>query len=270
MNSLKFAAKRMLPAVAWKTMSRGYYAYAVRRKTIQIYLDPRMLASIWRIRQYKNKHWGQRCFIIGNGPSLKQTDLSLLRNEVTFGLNRIYLLFDQLGFTTTYYVAVNRLVIEQCAPEIEQLSIPSFMSWHSRDVINFTRNMMFIRRNREQHFFRDIVYGIKEGSTVTYAAMQIAYYMGFHQVILIGVDHSFVTQGKPHTTIVSEGDDPNHFHPGYFGKGFRWQLPDLEGSEAAYRVAKQVFEQSGRSIIDATIDGKLDVFPKVEYRTLFG
>jgi len=269
MNTLKFAAKRMLPAGICNTMSRGYYEYACRRQTVQTYLDPRMLASVWRIRQYKNKHRGQRCFIIGNGPSLKQTDLSLLRNEVTFGLNRIYLLFDQLGFTTTYYVAINRLVIEQCALEIEQLFIPSFISWHSRDVINFTQKMMFIRSNGKQHFFHNIVRGIKEGNTVTYAAMQIAYYMGFQQVILIGVDHSFTTQGKPHTTVVSEGDDPNHFHPGYFGKGFRWQLPDLEGSEAAYQVAKQVFEQSGRSIVDATIGGKLEVFPKVEYLSLF-
>ena len=59
-----------------------------------------------------------RCFILGNGPSLKKTNLALLENEYTFGLNRIYLLFDQLGFSTTYYVAVNHLVIEQCANEI--------------------------------------------------------------------------------------------------------------------------------------------------------
>ncbi len=83
------------------------------------------------------------------------------------------------------------------------------------------------------------------------------------------MDHNFVTQGKPNTTVVSQGDDPNHFHPGYFGKGFRWQLPDLETSEKAYRLARQVYEQAGRQVVDATVGGKLQVFRKVDYASLF-
>ncbi len=74
---------------------------------------------------------GQRCFIIGNGPSLKQTDLTKLKDEFTFGMNRIYLLFPELGFNTTYFVSINDLVIEQCAQEIAALPIPKFISWHS-------------------------------------------------------------------------------------------------------------------------------------------
>ncbi|HEY5671029.1 MAG TPA: hypothetical protein VIS10_13620, partial [Anaerolineales bacterium] len=97
---------------------------------------------------------------------------------------------------------------------------------------------------------------------------QLAYHMGFQQVILIGVDHSFTTQGKPNTTITSQGDDPDHFHAGYFGKGFRWQLPDLETSERAYNMARQAYEVDGREVLDATVGGKLTVFPKVDYNSL--
>jgi hypothetical protein len=100
-------------------------------------------------------------------------------------------------------------------------------------------------------------------------ALQLAYHLGFSTVILVGVDHSFVTQGKPNTTVQSEGDDPNHFSSAYFGKGFRWQLPDLETSELAYRMARQAYERAGRQVLDATIGGKLTVFPKVEYTSLF-
>lgn len=39
-----------------------------------------------RLEQYRNKHAGERCFILGNGPSLKKTDLSLLKREISFGL----------------------------------------------------------------------------------------------------------------------------------------------------------------------------------------
>jgi hypothetical protein len=83
------------------------------------------------------------------------------------------------------------------------------------------------------------------------------------------VDHSFATKGKPNTTVVSQGDDPNHFHPGYFGKGFRWQLPDLDTSEVAYGMARQAYESAGRQVIDATVGGHLRIFPRVDYETLF-
>ena len=104
---------------------------------------------------------------------------------------------------------------------------------------------------------------------MTYVALQIAYYMGFTEAILIGVDHNFATRGRANVTVVSEGDDPNHFSPSYFGPGFRWQLPDLVASERAYRLAKEAYEADGRRVLDATVDGKLKVFPKVDYDDLF-
>ena len=93
--------------------------------------------------------------------------------------------------------------------------------------------------------------------------------MGFSQVILIGVDHNFTTKGTPNTTVVSTGDDPNHFNPAYFGKGFRWQLPDLETSELAYCMARDAYAKEGRELLDATEGGKLTVFPKVKFDSLF-
>jgi hypothetical protein len=93
--------------------------------------------------------------------------------------------------------------------------------------------------------------------------------MGFTEAILIGVDHNFATKGPANATVTSQGDDPNHFVPNYFGKGFRWQLPDLEGSERAYRMAKAAYEADGRKIVDATVGGKLTIFPKVEYNLQF-
>ena len=104
---------------------------------------------------------------------------------------------------------------------------------------------------------------------MTYVALQVAYYMGFNQVILVGVDHNFVTQGPPHSLVTLAGDDPNHFDPNYFGRGFRWQLPDLETSELAYRMAKSQFARAGGEVLDATVGGKLQVFPKISYESLF-
>jgi hypothetical protein len=93
--------------------------------------------------------------------------------------------------------------------------------------------------------------------------------MGFQEAILVGVDHNFVTRGPANQAIISQGDDPNHFSPNYFGKGFKWQLPDLEGSERAYRLAKVTYEAAGRRVWDATVGGKLTVFSKTGYDSLF-
>jgi hypothetical protein len=234
-------------------------------------LSPRRSASVRALRGFRDIHREARCFIIGNGPSLKQTDLRLLRGEYTFGMNRIYLLFPELGFPTTYYVAINTLVIEQCAAEIQALVIPRFVTWRARRWLGADRQTVFLDTDYTDPptFSPDVSGRVFEGSTVTFVALQLAFHMGFDEVVLIGVDHNFTTTGPANTTVVSDGDDPNHFSAGYFGKGFRWQLPDLEASEAAYRLARQAYEAAGRRVIDATVGGKLTVFPKVDYGGLF-
>jgi hypothetical protein len=226
--------------------------------------------SIRRIGKLKNIHDGERCFIIGNGPSLSGMDLQPLRDEITFGLNRIYLLFPKINFATTYLVSVNKLVVEQFGNEIQQAeSSLKFFSYDNRHWLEFDPNTIYLYSRDGPRFYTNITKGIWQGATVTYVAIQIAYYLGIKQVILIGVDHSFSSQGQPHKTVVSQKMDTNHFDPDYFGKGVRWQLPDLETSEVAYRLAKEQFENDNRQILDATVNGKLSIFPKVNYATLF-
>ena len=88
--------------------------------------------------------------------------------------------------------------------------------------------------------------------------------MGFSNVYLIGVDHDFKIKGKPHEKQKLQGPDQNHFHPDYFG-GHQWNLPDLEGSELAYELALNYYRLGQRHIFDATVGGKLDIFPKIEF-----
>ena len=209
--------------------------------------------------------------MIGNGPSLRHTDLSLLDKEFTFGLNRIYLLFPELGFDTSFLVSVNDLVLEQCAADLQALNVPKFLTWRSRRWFLKDENSIFIDTDftGPENFCPNVLGRIFEGFTVTFVALQLAFFMGFQDVFLVGVDHSFATKGPANETVISQGDDPNHFSGAYFGKGFRWQLPDLEGSERAYRLALNAYQEAGRTIQDATVGGKLAIFPKVEYASLF-
>ncbi|WP_231969344.1 6-hydroxymethylpterin diphosphokinase MptE-like protein [Mycobacterium sp. E735] len=215
------------------------------------------------IRQFKDIHVGERCVIIGNGPSLRNTDLSLLREAYTFGLNRIYLLFDEVGFETTYHVAVNRHVVEQCVDDFRNIKAPLFTIFLNRAFLDGAPDTAYLYSVVGPWFARDVTRGIWEGCTVTYVAMQLAYYMGFSEVVLVGVDHRFAVSGAPNQLVESTGPDASHFDPRYFAKGFKWQLPDLANSEVAYALARKAFENDGRRIIDATVGGALSIFPKV-------
>jgi 6-hydroxymethylpterin diphosphokinase MptE-like len=270
MADLRGQLKSWVPAPLWQAARSSRNALQNAALWPAATFHPWRRSSIHLLAALKDRHRGKRCFIIGNGPSLKQTDLSLLKGEITFGMNRFYLMFDELGFATTYYMCVNSLVIEQCASDIRALTMPKFLSWRSRHHIQPTPDMAFLHTTYTgPKFAQDARGRLWEGATVTYVTLQLAFHMGFEQVILIGVDHSYVTQGKPNTTVVSQGDDPNHVHANYFGKGFRWQLPDLETSERAYAMARQAYEAAGRQVIDATVGGKLTVFPKADYASLF-
>ena len=268
---MKQTIETILPSPILQTIKNSYDAIRRLPQVPDAYLHPWRRKSRLRMTQYHNIHKGERCFIIGNGPSLKQTDLTKLKDEYTFGMNRIYLLFPELGFTTKYFVSINDLVIEQCAEEIAALPIPKFIAWHSnRHFQRFPDDMVFLYTTYTgPRFTKDMTGRIWEGATVTTVALQLAFYMGFEKVILIGVDHNFTDKGQANKTVVSTGDDPNHFDPRYFSKGFRWQLPDLDTSEIGYNLARKAYQKAGREVIDATIGGKLTIFPKVDYNSLF-
>lgn len=269
---MKQSLKQYTPAPLWTAGSKTYWWWRNRGRHVWARtIDPRWRTSQRQLAAYRNRHLEKRCFILGNGPSLKRMDLSLLRNEITFGLNRIYLMFPELGFPTTYLVSVNELVLEQSAQEMIQLSIPKFLTWRARHGFRRDPQAIFLDTDftGPEVFSGEVMKRIFEGFTVTFVAMQLAYYMGFSKAILIGVDHRFTTHGPANEMVVSQGDDPNHFAPNYFGRGFRWQLPDLEGSERAYHLALQAYQQAGRQILDATLEGNLTIFPKVDYASLF-
>lgn len=223
--------------------------------------------SLRRLRAMKNQYRGERCFIIGNGPSLRKMDLEPLRNEYTFGMNRLYLLFEELGFGTTFMVATAKHVIDQFADDIFATGSTVFLSHrNSSQISQLPSNAMSVLARRKPVFGDDpLRWGFWDGGTVTYMSMQLANYLGFSRAILIGVDHSFATKGPAAKVVTSEGADPNHFHPEYFGKGVKWELPDLDMSEVAYELARRGYAARGKSIVDATVDGKLTIFPKVRY-----
>jgi hypothetical protein len=199
-------------------------------------------------------------------------DLTPLAGVPTFGMNRIYLLFDRLTFRPSYYVAVNELVLDQFADQIRGLAIPRFVNWNRRELFPDAPDTYFVKLSLSfaDQFSSDPRRPIDSGGTVTFVALQLAFFMGFSDVVLIGLDHSFSETGTPNATRIRPGSpDLSHFHPDYFPPGSRWQLPDLARSELAYKSARTAFEAAGRRIRDATPGGRCPVFERVAFEAIF-
>jgi len=234
------------------------------------------------IEAYQNKHQGQVGVIVANGPSLNDINLDQLKQFVTIGMNRIYLLRNRSDFKPDYYCLEDHMVAEDNAAEISSLEgsvmfIPKDLSY----CIRGNKNILYtnlIRRykgaRQQSRFSEDFSEKVYWGGTVTYYSLQLAYYLGFEKVYIVGLDHSYSRPdyAKGENKITSQGADVNHFDPRYFGKGKRWHAPGnlVDRMETSYRIAKKVFEESGRQIINATLNSKLgeDVFPKIVFGSI--
>ncbi|MEK6480093.1 6-hydroxymethylpterin diphosphokinase MptE-like protein [Catalinimonas sp. 4WD22] len=258
--------KLFSPKKEWYVLKDAIQNYRENRyKPLDYYIWKNQYAE--RLKRFKDIHKGEDCFIIGNGPSLNKIDIETLNDFYTFGLNKIYLINKKKSLHIDYLVSINPYVIEQGIEKFKQMDATIFLSFLSvlKKNLEFTKsiNYVYVKPGNIQ-FSRNIKDYIGPGYTVTFTAMQLAYYMGFSRVFLVGVDHNFFQSGKPNEKQVLSGDDPNHFDPNYF-KGQEWQLADLDGSEAGYMLAKYYFNQDQKQIIDATHEGKLTIFPKITF-----
>lgn len=238
-----------------------------------------------RLEALREQFKGQkRAFIIGNGPSLNDTNLELLRGEVTFCVNSFFLKMEELNWTPTFYVVEDHLVAEDRADAINALSGPiklfpvslGYCIEPAEDVIFFNH------RPRVSYpdgfdFSTDASKITYTGCTVTFTVMQLAHWLGFEELYLIGVDASYVLPKDTKDNseygvgvLDMKSDDPNHFHPDYFGKGFRWHDPQVDKMVEAYKEARRVTDESGRRIMNATVGGELEVFDRVDFNSLFG
>lgn len=211
----------------------------------------------------KFKH--QECLIVGNGPSLNTTELDLI-NMLSIGMNKINLLFPRTSWRPDLIVCVNGLVIRQNKDFFNSTRIPIILPVKAFYLgIKKRPNVIFIKISDSMKFEANFQKSFGFGSTVTFTCLQVAAALNVKSINIVGVDHSFKIENskvkKEHDIEVLKEDDVNHFDPNYF-KGKMWGLPDLDGSEKAYLLARKKLEAKYIPIVDYTINGKLQVFTK--------
>ncbi len=260
-------------SVRWTPPDPGRAALA----TIEEY--PHLPADIADMASFRDRHRGERCVVIGNGPSLNSLDLSLLAGQTTIAVNGIF--YADLPEPPSYYVVEDTSVMRENLEAIRTFDAGhKFFPTIYREMWEApTDNVTFFTMNRGFYskisphfcvprFSFDASQRLYCGQSVTIINLQLAYWMGFEEVILIGMDFSYTipdSAERDGDLITSNDDDPNHFHPDYFGAGKTWKDPKLDRVRNNYQLVRSVYEATGRSILNATPGGSLDVFTRVDF-----
>lgn len=253
--------------------------------------------SLESIRDYFK---GRRCFVIGNGPSLKDTDLSRLKGEVSFASNSFNLLFPQLDWRPDVYACVDTLVLPDRAQELGDLAqqcpstrlfLPLFLGddqlekfkWWTPDIVPPRENIYyFVDRSapRKSAIGRRLGRCLYRTPTVTGTLLQLAVLAGCSPIYLIGCDTNYVLPDEatvepaavgnaPARVTLKTDSDPNHFSPEYFGRERPWHMPRVELMQAYYTRFRQQIDPKGKRIFNATPGGALEAFPRVGFNSLW-
>ena len=266
--------------------SLGFY----KKKSTEFYDD-----HLWKISDnkqvvdsknhldhVKDKYLGKRCFIVGNGPSLNEMDLNLMKDDYVFVSNSFYLKFGELEFIPQFITLEDHLVAEDNQCEFLNLKgIDKYYPFDLRKILFKDENSTYVNMHRAtlHHssskfplFSDNCSENIYWGGTVLYMSLQLAAHMGFSEVYLIGVDLSYKIPNDTllkGTVLTSQSDDPNHFDAKYFGKGKRWHMPEVDRMQKAFDRAYEAMDQKGIKLYNSTLGGNLVNIPRKEFNELF-
>lgn len=215
-----------------------------------------------KLKRLQNIHDNHRCFIVATGPSMTMNDLKKLNNEITFGMNSLCRVFDEIGWETTYFAIQDKSVYKKMYEDLGKLSTTKlFVSDDNSDVSQIKSNLFRYPLNIYNHktvtdkfiykFSNTICDEVSAGFTIAYSALQIAVYMGFKEIYLLGCDCNYVDDKEKRHFI-----ETGHYDPNYKTIGDKM----IE----AYKVAKQYADDHNIKIYNATRGGKLDVFERVD------
>ncbi len=232
----------------------------------------RQLGDRNRLRRLRNRHKGESCFIIGNGPSLNASDLEKIADYPTFACNKIFLIFERTNWRPTYYFVEDQLVWEQekgkilGIEEIQRFA-PDIEGRFSSTDFTIFKQLYNYNQTKEVPYSKDPIEGLEWGGTVCFSMIQMAHHMGFSSIVLLGVDFSYSssTTVKFNTEYIDKKEAKSgcdHFSPDYYKEGVPWIPPDMAIQEKAFKIAYEETRRDGIKLINASRKSALNVVPK--------
>ncbi len=246
----------------------GYFRYIILYKKLN--LSNRFI-------NLKSNRKSDRCFIIGCGPSLEAKDLDKLMSEDCMSSNHIYRIFDKTNWRPKYYFVQDAYLDEVIVKKIQSFNIENILVgealWHSRDFSSIADRVIvaygryYINSNKN-HFSDNVEKFYVLSETVSYFAMQTAVYLGYKEIVLLGFDNSYKYEIDNDGKIIDTGQKQAHFFNNEIN-GQRSIVANTNGMTKSYLAFKEYADEHGIKVYNATRGGKLEVFPRIDFDSLF-
>lgn len=225
------------------------------------------------VLDYKDALKGKRCFVLGNGYSLRDAPFDELKREITFACNRIALMFNKTDWRPTYYVMTSTLWGDERLPQGDILKAidsakMSFIWDRYKEQLKGRGGVCLLPLNHTGNYKSPVgrvdfwsdnpMGGISKYGTTLFAILQLVAYMNPTEVYVLGADGYKANHNR-------NEPDPNHFDPNYHPelKG-NWVKLANEFAKDIYRIAKINMDRLGIKLYDATQSEGYGVLEKVE------
>ena len=220
-----------------------------------------------QIEQLKNKHKGERCFLIGTGPSLNKTDFSKIQDEILFGVNRLYEGFNRFKISCKYMGIGDEQLFDDIYKKFLSVDADLFITGYAgrhffddeKRYQRFIKNKAIVIKEQGKivdGYDTNIVNGIYSGATIIVDCLQIAMYMGFDEVYLLGCDCDYSGVHQFH------GGKNKHVERDEKVNAYVSSMEPVYQMFAAYEKIKKTFEKNNQKVYNATVGGKLEVFER--------
>lgn len=149
--------------------------------------------------------------------------------------------------------ALDLLCVVLGGPFVLGMSNPNAICYHIKRTLKQTPKLPFSQ---------DCSQYIQAASTVTYTMIQLACYMGYNEIYLIGMDHTYANVTDDKGVVIKKNKVRSH--------AFEDEKPEevvanISYMEDAYRTARQYCEAHGVKIYNATIGGALEIFERKDF-----
>lgn len=250
----------------FRFLMRPYFALGYAKSSLGAWLRKKGFSNPQKyqyLKKMKNSHKGERCFIIATGPSLTFEDLNLLRNEYTIGMNSGVYAIDKTMWVPNLLGLEDEYVYQKLEPELikqsegklkDRILVSNVIAKYFKSArrfhvfpVNLLDHKCDFRKIGKLKFSDDCYSIVYDAYSITFSLMQIAIYMGFKEIYLVGCDCTY-NKAKAHfieTGVV----DP---YASQLGERFIYVHSKL----------KEFADSKGIKIFNCTRGGMLDVYPR--------
>lgn len=228
------------------------------------------------IKSLKDSHKGEKCFIIGNGPSLSADDLNRIQDSgiPTFAMNRVFKFFSQTKWRPTYYISEDILILKDTVSDVEQISakikfIPVNLNWYEGIDVKDAQYFWMDYNSEMKDTFGlslDCAHSVRCRGTVTTTCIQFAIYMGFTEIYLLGIDHNYSKSIDMNGNVIEDKSVKDYFVDNYDSDIKDQVVHDMRAPTLAFCDVEQLSRKLGTfRVFNATRGGKLEVFERVSF-----